>query len=83
MRPAAVPSEAEAQKLGASTAHVPSDSNVGERRKKIQPHSEAGLMLIGLSFAASRCSTFSGPTIEAAMPATPADPRRRWQWAQL
>ncbi len=33
-------------------------------------------MLIDLSFAASRGSTFSGPTIKAAMPASPADRKR-------
>jgi hypothetical protein len=32
-------------------------------------------MLIDLSFAASRCSTFSGLTIKAAMLALPADRR--------
>jgi hypothetical protein len=43
------------------------------------------LMLIDLSFAASCCSTFFGPTIEAAMPASSlaAKRRRRWRWAQL
>jgi hypothetical protein len=40
-------------------------------------------MLIDLSFAASRCSAFSGPTIKAAMPALPADRRRREWWAQF